>query len=202
VRGPGLTLALLFTIALGLGSNVTVRGFIRGLTIHNSPITAKGRVVSLFGRDHYRATGPVSYRDYVSFKSHLDGFEWIGAAQVSQCAVKLAGQSAIKSVAAITPHLANLFILSLDGGVVISRRVWLGEFRGEADVRGESVRIGDVEARVGGVAPDGLEGIYNDRPIDLWRPLLKDPLRERDSIATPGTFGCLQGYAKKFPAIR
>jgi ABC-type lipoprotein release transport system permease subunit len=117
----------------------------------------------------------------VSLNRHLDGFKWIGAAQVSRRVVKLAGQSAIKSVAAITPDLAGLFNLSLDGGVVISRRVWLGEFRGAADVRGESVRIGDVEAHVAGVAPDGLEGMYNDRPIDLWRSLREELLPERDS---------------------
>jgi ABC-type lipoprotein release transport system permease subunit len=180
VRRPGLTLALLFTIALGLGSNVTLRGFIRGLTVRNSPITAKG-VVSLFGRDRYRGTGPVSFEDYLSLKSHLDTFEWIGAAQVSQSATKLAGQSAIKSIAAVTPDLAGRFNLSLDGGVVISRRIWQGEFHGEANVRGESVRIGDVEAHVAGVAPDGLEGIYNDRPIDLWTPLREEPLPGRDT---------------------
>lgn len=181
VRNPSVTIALLFTIALGLGSNVTVRGFARGLTIHNSPLTAKDRVVSLFGRDRYRDTGPVSYEDYISLKSHLDGFDWIGAAQVSQCVVKLAGQSEIKSVATLTPSLARIFKLSMEGGgVVISRRVWLGEFRGEAHVRGESVRVGDIETRVVGVVPDGLQGIYNDRPIDLWRPLHEDTLSEGD----------------------
>ena len=180
MRSPGLTLALLFTIALGLGSNVTVRGFIQGLTTRNSPVAAKGTVVSLFGRDHYRGTGPVSYEDYLSLKSNPGVFEWIGAARVSQSVIKLAGQSAIKSVADITPNLAGLFDLSLDGGVVISRRVWQGEFRGEANVRGEWVRIGDVDARVVGVAPDWLEGMYGDRAIDLWRPLSEEPLQGRD----------------------
>jgi hypothetical protein len=123
-RTPGLTLALLFTIALGLGSNVTVGGFIQGFTTRNSPVAAKG----------------------------------------------LAGQSAIKSVADVTPDLAGIFNLSLDGGVVISHRVWQSDFRGEADVSGERVRIGDIDSRVAGVAPDWLEGVYNDRAIDLWRP--------------------------------
>jgi putative ABC transport system permease protein len=180
VRNPGRTLALLFTIALGLGSNVTVRGFIRGLTVRNSPITAKVSVVSLFGRDRYRGTGPVSYQDYLALKSHLDDFEWIGAAQVSQRVIELAGQPAIKSVAAITPDLAGLFNLSLDGGVVISHRIWQREFRGETNVGSEVVRIGDVDARVAGVAPEGMEGIYSDRPIDLWMPLHDGSLEGRD----------------------
>jgi len=180
VRSPGLTLALLFTIAPGLGSNVTVRGFIQGLTVRNSPVSARGRVVSLFGRDHYRGTGPVSYEDYLSLKRKFGVFEWVGAARVSQYVVKLAGQSVIKSVAAVTPNLSDVFHLSLDGGVVISRRVWQDEFRGEADVRGERVRIGDAEAGVAGVAPDGLEGMYGDRAIDLWMPLREGSLEGRD----------------------
>jgi len=137
-------------------------------------------VVSLFGRDDYRGAGPVSYEDYLSLESHLDAFEWIGAARVSQCVIKFAGQSAIMSVADVTPNLAGLFNLSLDRGVVISHRVWQGEFRGETKVRGELVRLGDVDTRVVGVAPDWLEGVYGDRAIDLWRPLGETSLRGRD----------------------
>ncbi len=180
VRSPGLTLALLFTIALGLGSNVTVRGFIRGLTWRNLPIATKGTVVSLFGRDRYRATGPVSYKDYLALKGNAGVFEWVGAARVSQCAAKLAGQSAIESVAEVTPDLAALFHLPLDGGVAISHRVWQREFHGDAGVTGQTVRIGGADVRVTGVAPDGVEGIYSDRAIDIWRPLREESLPESD----------------------
>ena len=54
MRSPGLALALLLTIALGLGSNITVLGFIRGLAVRNSPIPANSSVVSLFEVDHFR----------------------------------------------------------------------------------------------------------------------------------------------------
>ena len=48
---------------------------------------------------------------------------------------------------------------------------------------GEPVRIGDLETRVAGVAPDGIEGLYSDRPIDLWRPLRGESLEEQDRNA-------------------
>lgn len=180
MRSPGLALALLFTIALGLGSNVAVLGFIRGLVVRNSPIPANSKVVSLFGLNRYRGTEPVSYEDYLLLKKHRDLFEWIGAARVSQSVIKLAGQSAIVSVAAVTPELADLFTLPLKEGVVMSRRVRQAEFRDEADIRGKEVHIGDVDARVGEVAPDGLDGIYGDRAIDLWMPLNEESLQGRD----------------------
>jgi hypothetical protein len=132
VRTPGLTLALLLTIALGIGGNVSIHGFARGLTSPDSPLTSVDRVVSIFGRDAHREAGPLSYEDYRLLKGHRDTFEWIGAARVSPGAIALAGQSAIVSIAAVTPDLTGLLKLPLDKGVVISRRMWQSEFGANA----------------------------------------------------------------------
>jgi ABC-type lipoprotein release transport system permease subunit len=167
-----LTLALLFTIALGIGSNLTVLGFIRGLTMGKPPLPVSDRVVSLIESDARGGSGPVSYEAYLSLRSHVAVFEWVGAARVSQEAITLAGRPAILSVAAVTPNLARLLHLPLEGGVAISHRLWQSEFGGKVHVRGERVRIGD--AGVIGVAPDWLEGVYSDRAIDLWTPLREE----------------------------
>lgn len=180
MRRPGLALALIFTIALGLGSNLAVRGFIRGLTVRRSPLAATTRVVSIFRRDRYQAAGPASYADYLALKSHADLLEWVGAAQVSQSAVRLAGQSTLLSVAAVTPEVAGLFQLPLDGGVAISRRAWQDEFESKPGLHGETVLIGGAAFRVAGIAPDWLDDVYSDRPVDLWRPLAQDALEGSD----------------------
>src|SRR5438034_2538699 len=49
-RRPGLALALLFTIALGIASIVSVRGFVDGLTKPLFPLGSRDRLVSVFGR--------------------------------------------------------------------------------------------------------------------------------------------------------
>lgn len=174
-RTPGLAIALLFTIALGIGSNVVVHGFARGLT-RGSRLVATDRVVSLFEGDARREAGTVSYEDYLALKGRVDTFEWIGAARVSQDAITAAGQSAVLSVAAVTPDLAGLLGLPLDEGVVISHRVWQREFRAMASVRGEQLRIGGVDSRVAGVAPDWLEGLYLGRAVDVWMLLREEAL--------------------------
>jgi len=175
-----MALALLFTIALGIGSNVTIHGFAEGLTRPDSARISVDRVVSVFWREAYREAGPLSYQQYLSLKSRLDVFEWIGAARVSPRTIAMAGQSAIASVAALTSNLASLLNLSRDGGVVISRRMWRSEFGGKADVRGDQIRIDGVDARVSGVAPDWLEGLYRDRAVDVWMPLHEGPLQGVD----------------------
>jgi ABC-type lipoprotein release transport system permease subunit len=175
-----VSLALLLTIALGIGSNVSVHGLVQGVTGPHSPLASDDRVVSLFGRDAHREARPLSYQDYLLLRTHLNAFEWIGAARVSPTAITSAGQSTIMSVAALTPHLAGFLNLPVDQGIVISHRVWENDFRAKADVRGEQIRIDGVNARVGGVAPDWLEGLYRDRPVDLWMPLEEEMLQTGD----------------------
>jgi len=174
VRTPGIALALLLTIALGIGSNVTVHGFVRGLTRPSSPLTSVERVVSVLGREANREAIPLSYPEYLSVKGHLDAFEWVGAARESQGVITLAGQSAIMPVTAVTSELFGLLGLSLDEGVIVSHRVWQGEFGGNADIRGDKIQIDGVDARVGGVAPDWREGVYRDRAVDVWMPLQEE----------------------------
>jgi ABC-type lipoprotein release transport system permease subunit len=134
------------------------------------------RVVSIFRRDAHREAGPLSYQDYQSLRSHLDAFEWIGAARILPGAVTFVGPSTGTSVAAVTPGLAGFLNLSLDQGVVISHRLWQSEFNAKTDVRGQLIHIDGVNRRVGGVAPDWLEGVYRDRAVDVWMPFEEESL--------------------------
>src|SRR5256885_15343305 len=78
-RTPGLALTLLLTIALGIGSNASVHGFMRGLIARDLPLPGIDTAASLFARDAHDAFGPVSYDGYLSLKGHRDAFASIGA---------------------------------------------------------------------------------------------------------------------------
>jgi len=58
-RTPGLSLTLLLTIALGIGSNAAVVGFVRGLLTRDLPMSGLDRVVSVFARDAQDGFGPL-----------------------------------------------------------------------------------------------------------------------------------------------
>ena len=172
-----MALALLFTTALGIASIVSVRGFVDGLTKPLFPLGSLNRLVSVFGRDAQRDEGPLSEQQYLYARSRHDVFQWVGAARVSPGAVTMDGQTAFVPVAAVTPDLAGVFGLPLDEGVVISHRMWQREFGASVDVLGEEIRINGVTARISGIAPDWLEGIYRDRPIDVWMPSPEENLQ-------------------------
>jgi ABC-type lipoprotein release transport system permease subunit len=168
-RRPGPTLALLFTVALGIASNISVRGFVRGLTTPSFPLGSLDGLVSIFRQDAHREGGPLTRQEYLYVTGRRDVFQWFGAARVSPGAVTVADQTAFVPIAAVMPNLAGLFGLSLDKGVVISHRMWQGEL-GSASARGEEIQINGITARIGGIAPDWLDGIYRDRPVDVWMP--------------------------------
>jgi ABC-type lipoprotein release transport system permease subunit len=165
-----MALALLFTIALGIGSQVTIQALVRGLTQPNSAFAPADRIVSVFVRDPHRDAGPLSYQEYLALRGHPDAFEWIGAARQRPSAVELAGQSEIVSIAAVTANLARELNLPLKSGVVVSQR-W-----GQSN----QIRLDGVNARVRGIAPKSLEGIYRDRPVDLWMSLPEGALAASD----------------------
>jgi ABC-type lipoprotein release transport system permease subunit len=183
IRRPGLTLALLFTIALGIAGYVSVHGFVRGLTRPSSPLESLDRLVSVFGQDANRETGPLSRQQYLYAETRHDLFQSLGAARVSSGTVTMAGQTAFVPIAAVTSNLAGVFGLPLDQGVVISRRMWQADFGAAAQVRGEQVQINGVAARVSGIAPDWLEGIYRDRPVDVWLPWKGESLAGPDDAS-------------------
>jgi putative ABC transport system permease protein len=180
IRRPGLALALLFTIALGIASIVSVRGFVDGLTKPLFPLGSLDRLVSVFARDAQREADPLSKQQYLYARSRHDVFQWVGAARVSPGTITMDGQTTVVSVADVSPNLAGVFGLPLDEGVVISHRMWQRELGASVDVLGEEIRISGVTSRISGIAPDWLEGIYRDRPVDVWMLLPEEKLQQLD----------------------
>jgi len=167
-RAPGLSFALLLTIALGVGSNSSVYGFLQGLTHATSPLRGTDRIVSIFRQDRFRGAGPFSPDDYQLLKTSREAFDWIGAARIQPSDTVIGDRSEIAIVAAVTPNLAGVLQLPVDNGVVISHRLWASEFGGRANAIGSQIRIDNVDLKVKGVAPDQMEGLYSDRAVDLW----------------------------------
>lgn len=186
-------MALVLTIALGIGSNAAVHGFVRGLIARNMPLPHIEGVVSVLGADADGASGPVSYDDYLSIKEHSEAFEWIGAARESLGAVTVNGRSLILPIAGVTPEIATLFQLSPDERVVISYRMRQTELGERADVGAATFQIDGVNARVAGVAPDWLDGLHLGRPVDIWMRLHEASLQETDRRSrTVWVFGRLR----------
>jgi ABC-type lipoprotein release transport system permease subunit len=168
VRAPRLSVALLLTIALGVGSNASVYGFLQGLIHPASPVRGAERLVSIFGQDRLRNAGPLLAEEYQQLKNSHGLFDWVGAVRIEPRVVTVGGHSEIATVGAVTPTLIEALSLPSTNGVVMSHRMWEGEFDGRQSAVGSCIRVDEEDFKTGGVAPDGLDGLYNDQSVDLW----------------------------------
>lgn len=165
-RSPGLAAALLLSIALGIGSNAAVAGFVRGLVSRDLPVPHAERLVSLVGRGAQDGIAPLALADYRALLA--DGpFERLGAVFERRTQVIIAGRPSLRTVATMTGDMADLFGLPPDAGTMISHRLWTRELDA-APVAGSVVQIDGAGIAVGSVAPEWLTGIHLDNPVDLW----------------------------------
>ena len=166
---PGILLALLTTIAIGVGSNASVGGFIEGLAHPRSPVESSNQIVSILAHDRMSDAGPLSGSEFQEIRGRSTAFSWVDAVRIAPREVAIDGQTITITVGSVMPDLAEALNLKLKGGdVVLSDHLYQTEFgEGNRAVAGH-VRINDEEFQITGVAPKALEGLYGDRPIDLW----------------------------------
>jgi hypothetical protein len=144
-RTPGLSLVLLLTIALGVGSNVTVFGFVQGLLRPNSLAKGADRIVSIFAQDKTHPAGPLTRQQFQLLRSHSGSFVWIEGARIAPANIWLGDHSQIAIIAAVMPNLANALGLPQNGGVFISRRVRDREFGNSVEVAGQRIRVNKID---------------------------------------------------------
>ena len=169
-RSPGTTAMLLLSIAVGVGSNAAVVGFVRGIAVTDLPPPATERVVSIFGRNADGAFEPLSPEEFRAVSGE-GVFETVGAARESRARVLIAGRSTVMMVAAVTPELASLFGVPADRGAVVSTRTWHEHLRAKPIDPEQRLRVEEMESSIAGVAPEWLEGLYAGGRVDVWLPL-------------------------------
>jgi ABC-type antimicrobial peptide transport system permease subunit len=185
VRAPALSLALLFTMALGVGSNASVYGFVQGLTHPDSPLGGGDGIVSILGQDHSRESGPLSRREYRLLKNDSgpfdpNTFDWIDAARIRPSDITIDGRTVIAIVADVTPNLATALNLPLRDGVIISQHMWQSDLGSKPNILGDKIRINDLDLPIIGVAPSQLRGLYSDQAVDLWMPSQDENLQSAE----------------------
>jgi ABC-type antimicrobial peptide transport system permease subunit len=166
---PGTSLALLVSIAVGIGSSASIGGFIEGLAHPRSHLGSSGQVVSIFAHDRLSDAGPLSNREFQAIRGNTAEFSWIDAVRIAPFEVTIGGRSEILTVASVMPELAKALNLGLRGGAVLSDRLLENTDNGNGTGAGQ-IAIGNQKVAITGVVPKTLEGLYGDRPIDLWMP--------------------------------
>jgi predicted permease len=191
-RAPGFTIAVVASLALGIGANATMFGIIDRVllrpmsgVVDPSGVVSIGEMSEFAGQPYRNAT--LSYPAYTDYRDRVAGFEAVGAAELPQDASLGVGEAArpirvlyvTSSYLALTgarPALGRFFGADEDrppsgaAVVVVAHGFWQRELGSTPDVLGRTLDIGSRRFVIVGVAPRDFTGLQYS-PVDVFVPL-------------------------------
>jgi predicted permease len=198
-KSPGFALAIIVTLALGIGVNTAVFSMIDGFLLRSLPYPQPDRVAALMlhqegngaveERNHFERTTWVAIRDNVPAVEVASTASAIGAEGegINLTADRSAGGGVFYvHGASITAHYFDVLGIRLLKGrgftpeegrahgpkaVIISYGLWQSAFHGDPDLAGRAIHLKGEPYTVVGILP---RGATTPNPVDLWTPLVAD----------------------------
>jgi putative ABC transport system permease protein len=208
-RTRGLTLVAVITLALGIGANTAIFSVVNALLLRPLPYPEPDRLVMVWqdlrarGGPATEWTGPSQHFDWKAetavFESLTSMRGWNASLSGGTFAEAVLGEQTTYEyfdVLGGRPILGRTFRESDDipnapRVVVLSHRLWMRRFGGEASVIGRAVPINGESHEVIGVMPASFTpGLIPDAA--LWRPLRMNRANPSRNSAVNRTIGRLK----------
>jgi predicted permease len=185
IKTPGVTLAIIISIALGIAANTTVFSIAEGLLWGVLPVRSSQRLVSFpDGGETF------SYPDYADYRDQTaDVFEGGMCAYFAFVPASIGGAGEPEhvwgqlvtgnyfSVVGATPALGRGIVpeedkvVGRDQVVVLSDSLWRRRFGSDPGIIGRGILLNGQRYTVVGVAPRGFTGTDNGVLAEFWAPL-------------------------------
>jgi predicted permease len=167
-KSPGFTLAVLITLALGIGGNTAIFSVIDGVLLHPIPFPDPDRLVALYQKTPRDQKNAVSYPNLLDWQRRTRTFEEIAGVRNTSFTLTGVGDpeqlmgltvsSNLFSVLRTKPLLGRMFTQEEDqrGGhpvVLLGETFWKRRFAGDPKILGQSLRLNGRNYMVIGMVP-------------------------------------------------
>ena len=219
---PGFTIAVVATLALGLGANAAVFGVLDRLMLRPAPYLRDPATVS---RVYLAATfrgEPFTYRNF-EYRRYLDltrathSFDQVAAFATFPVALG-AGVDVHEEVMGTAsagyfdffraaPALGRFYAATEDSipegspVVVLGYEYWMSHYGGRRDVLNGTLQIGPAIYTIIGVAPRGFAGVVDGRPPVGWIPITAYAWARRHSYLDNYNWGWLEMLVRRRPGV-
>ena len=191
-KSPLFTLAVVFTVALGIGANTAIFSVVNAVMLRPLPYSEPDRLVWI-AEENDRLNLPTfatSVLNYLSWKEQSRTFEALGAFGFATFNLTGNGDPEQFTGGTVTPSLFPLLGMKpilgrsfADGEdrpgsakvVMIGEGLWRRRFGGDPALVGQTITLNGVDTTVVGIAPQTLSLLSTG---DLWIPMTIDPGRE------------------------
>jgi predicted permease len=192
------TVAVVATLALGIGANAATYSFANSLLLFEPPVRDPESLVRLFlNWEDGPRYGPWCYPDFADFQQRIEAFS--GMTGELHFAAQLGGIGADQEVrASLVPgNYFSMLGVDVDPGrgfvaaenatpathpvTVISHPLWEQDLGSDPAVVGKKITLNHRSFTIIGVAPAAFHGVDIAYQTDLWAPMMSAPLLD------PGT---------------
>ncbi|HEY0098755.1 MAG TPA: ABC transporter permease [Pyrinomonadaceae bacterium] len=199
-KSPAFTLVSVLSLALGIGVNATVFGFVNAVLLRPLSLPDHAELVRI------QDDNLPAYSDYLAFNERAPVFRGLTAYDFDSFQLTAGDSSARADVVLVSgnyfdvlgvrPALGRAF--SADEGArpgaaavaVISHGMWQGRFSADPAVIGKTFSLRRVPFTIIGVAPREFTGVSLGRRHDLWIPFAAEVLLrpEGNRIVNPDSY--------------
>ncbi|HKO15418.1 MAG TPA: ADOP family duplicated permease [Gemmatimonadaceae bacterium] len=189
---PGFTVAVVLTLALGIGANAAIFSIVDRLLFRAPPMLVRPALthrvyLAQTYRGKERAGGGVQYARYVDLTRWTNSFARTAEFTERDLAIGVGDNAREMRVGIVSasffgffdapPVLGRYFSVREDTPpsgtpvVVLSYGMWQTKFGGRSDALGARLQIGPTIYNVIGVAPAGFSGLWPSQPPVAWIPI-------------------------------
>ncbi|HEX5070989.1 MAG TPA: ABC transporter permease [Vicinamibacterales bacterium] len=209
VRQPAFTMAVVGTLALGIGGATTIFAVVDGVLLKPLPYADAGRI-SRLGRSFggVRVTA-ISAADHANLATRARTLSAVGVARTETADVAADGPPERLEIASVSAAYFDVLgvraargqvLSAADDGpaarlvAVISDTFWRRRLGSRSNPIGQSISINGQPHTVVGVMPRGFRGpeALNQQDIDLWLPLGRLKLSTDPDDASLGTIALVR----------
>jgi putative ABC transport system permease protein len=185
-KQPGFTLAIVTTLALGIGANTAIFSVINGILLAPLPYTDGDRLAVIWETNRESGTrAPASYPNFRDWIAQNDVFEDIACVQAK--GFTLTGLDAPKRVrgARVSPGFFSLLGVTVAHGrsfdvhenegagtpvAVVSDGFWQRHFGGKPNLIGGTIILDGTSFTVVGILPPGFDFSLKVPGAEVWVP--------------------------------
>ncbi len=218
---PGFSVAVLLTLALGVGANSAIYSLGQAVLFRSAPVERPQELVAVWTTCRRGAPQCASsYPDYLDYRERSPTLQDLAA--YSWKAISLASEAGSRVVTAqldsgnyfsmlgVGTLLGRSLLESDDrlGGApvaVLGHRFWVSHFASDPQIIGTVIRLNGEPFQVVGVTPAGFDGLHLGAGPDLHIPLQALPLlsvnaeRARQRFSTRGSRWIPQLVGRRLP---
>ncbi|HSK10506.1 MAG TPA: ABC transporter permease [Vicinamibacterales bacterium] len=183
-RTPGVTLAAMLALALGIGANSAVFSVVYGVLLKPLPYPHPDRLVVIYDTQPALKTAPASYPKYIDWREENRVFEVIGGAQGAATVLTGQGEPERLQTANVTASFFRVFAVPPQHGrwfteeedqpggakvAILTHGLWERRFARDPRVIGRTITLDDEPRTVVGVMPKH----YAYRTAEVFVPLAR-----------------------------